>query len=113
MAFASATQNPLLGNFEEEDMGNIFEYEMADDYQEFVIRGKRCEFPHLVWVTSPWKMDCGYRRALVKKTVAYIVVDESDNGPVIEKWKVKKHNYYLSSIDAVTPGQQLLERLAS
>jgi len=38
-----------------------------------------------------WTLD-GYRYALIKKTVAYIVVDEDDAGlPVIEKWDIKQH----------------------
>jgi hypothetical protein len=33
--------------------------------------------------------------ALVKKTVAYIVVDEDDTGrAVIEKWRIKGHRVY-------------------
>jgi hypothetical protein len=36
----------------------------------------------------------GYRYATVKKTVAYIVVDEDENGPVVEKWFLKKNNKY-------------------
>ena len=33
--------------------------------------------------------------AKVLKTVAYILLDEDEYGePVIEKWKIKKHNVY-------------------
>jgi hypothetical protein len=37
----------------------------------------------------------------VKKTVAYIVVDEDEFGlPVIEKWNIKRHrNYFKSGVD--------------
>jgi hypothetical protein len=39
--------------------------------------------------------DSGWRYALVKKTVAYIVVDEDDTGrAVIEKWQIKGHRVY-------------------
>jgi len=37
----------------------------------------------------------GYRYALVKKTVAYVCVDEDDYGqPVVEKWHIKRHREY-------------------
>jgi len=46
------------------------------------------QYPHLVCVNSVG--DPGLRYAIVKKTVAYIVVDEDDEGhPVVEKWPVK------------------------
>ena len=44
-------------------------------------------YPHRVWVSCNPINDSGWRYANVKKTVAYIVVDEDDHGqPVIEKW---------------------------
>ena len=53
------------------------------------------EFPHKVWVTNASSDDRGYRYATVKKTVAYVVIDEDDNGePVIEKWNIKGHRIY-------------------
>jgi len=37
----------------------------------------------------------GYRYAVVMKTVAYIAVDEDDEGlPVVEKWHLKKCREY-------------------
>lgn len=113
LAPCTATNLKLLGCFVEKDTSNYFEYEMADDYQEFLLAGKNREFPHNVWVTAPWDgIDCGYRRALVKETVAYIVVDEDENGPVIEKWYLKNNRKYYTE-KPLTPGEQLLERLAS
>jgi hypothetical protein len=37
----------------------------------------------------------GTRSAIIKKTVAYICVDEDENGnPVLEKWQLKKNVVY-------------------
>lgn len=48
-----------------------------------------------MWVSERPINDSGWRYALVKKTVAYIVVDEDDSGrAVIEKWSIKGHRFY-------------------
>jgi len=36
----------------------------------------------------------GYRYANVKKTVAYIITDEDDDGPVLERWYLKSNKEY-------------------
>ena len=52
-------------------------------------------YPHRVWVSCNPINDSGWRYANVKKTVAYIVVDEDDHGqPVIEKWTIKNHRNF-------------------
>jgi len=52
-------------------------------------------YPHRVWVSCNPINDSGWRYANVKKTVAYIVVDEDDHGqPVIEKWSIKNHRNF-------------------
>tara|TARA_B100000780_G_C20656368_1_gene261349 strand:- start:134 stop:304 length:171 start_codon:yes stop_codon:yes gene_type:complete len=52
-------------------------------------------YPHKVWVGRT--DDEGWRYAIVKKTVAYVVTDEDDYGmPVVEKWMLKKNNVYLA-----------------
>jgi len=83
MAYWTHTVKPI-GQFTEKEVGNYFEYSANDDDLRL------CEdFPHKVWVAD------GYRYANVKKTVAYIVVDEDENGqPVIEKWQLKKNKKY-------------------
>lgn len=108
------TDNKLwvLGCFEEKDCGNYFEYAMEEDYQAFELAGKMREFPHRVFVMDNPIFECGYRRALVKKTVAYIVVDEDENGPVIEKWHLKKNNEYVCS-KIFTPGERILHKIAN
>lgn len=90
MAYQYHTKDPI-GCFVEKEVGNYFEYSLNDDPFNF------CEdFPHKVWVGG--KDVCGmtgYRYAIVKKTVAYICVDEDEYGlPVLEKWQLKKNTEY-------------------
>ena len=45
--------------------------------------------PHRVFTCD------GDRAALVKKTVAYVIIDETPDGaPVIEKWQIHRHRRY-------------------
>lgn len=81
----------LIGRFVNIN-GNAFEYELnnpADSWLPVV------NYPHRVWVSSFPINGSGWRYANVKKTVAYIVVDEDDCGqPVIEKWSIKNHRKF-------------------
>ena len=83
MAYWTHTQDPI-GAFVEKDAGNTFEYSLNDDPFHW------CEdWPHKIWVGGVVN-DQGYRYGLVKKTVAYVVVDEDEFGlPVVEKWHTK------------------------
>ena len=90
MGYYTYTKDPI-GAFVEKDAGNTFEYSLNDDPISM------CEdFPHKVWVGG--KGVCGmqgYRYAIVKKTVAYVCVDEDEFGlPVLEKWYIKNHRQY-------------------
>ena len=91
MPYYTYTQKPI-GCFWEKEVGNYFEYSLNDDPMPL----SWCEdFPHKVWVGGQGVAGMtGYRYATVKKTVAYIVVDEDENGPVVEKWFLKKNNKY-------------------
>ena len=91
MAFYTYTQKPI-GRFVEKDTGNYFEYSLNDEPMNF---GE--DFPHKVWVGGGGVAGMtGWRYANVKKTVAYIVVDEGDLGqPVVEKWDIKKNVEYV------------------
>jgi hypothetical protein len=84
----------ILGSFHEVEFGNFFEFSKNKD--EGIPH--LSEYPHRVWVTTPREgIDHGFRYAIVKKTVAYIVVDEDDYGvPVVEKWKLKNKNDYIA-----------------
>jgi hypothetical protein len=73
MAFAPSAVYPIRegGAFIEKDHGNLFEYDL---HGESLLP----EYPHRVWVSENPVNDSGWRYALVKKTVAYIVVDEDE-----------------------------------
>ena len=91
MGYYTYTQDPI-GNFVEKEHGNNFEYSLNPDNMAF------CEaHPHIIWVGSlQIAGDSGYRYATVKKTVAYVVVDEDEFGlPVVEKWNLKKNTEYM------------------
>ena len=85
MTFWTHTKNPI-GRFVEKEVGNYFEYSVNET-------GMFPEYPHLVWVGGLVN-DCGYRYANVKQTVAYIAVDENDDGLVVEKWNLKQNRKY-------------------
>ena len=90
MAFAPSAVYPIRegGAFIEKDHGNLFEYDL---HGEDTFAG----YPHRVRVSENPVNDSGWRYALVKKTVAYIVTDEADDGqPVVQKWSIKAHRIY-------------------
>ena len=90
MAYYTYAKDPI-GCFVERDTGNYFEYSVNDE----PIRGFSEDFPHKVWVGGGQINDSGYRHAWVKKTVAYVVVDENDWGEaVVEQWYLKKKREY-------------------
>jgi hypothetical protein len=89
MAFAPSAVYPIRegGAFIEKDHGNLFEYDL---------HGTFAGYPHRVWVSENPVNDSGWRYALVKKTVVYIVTDEADDGqPVVQKWSIKAHQNLL------------------
>ena len=88
MAYFTYAVKPK-GAFTEKEYGNPFEYSLNDDPMSW------CEdFPHKVWVGDVVNNN-GYRYAIVKKTVAYVCVDEDEFGlPVIEKWNILRHREY-------------------
>ena len=93
MSYWIHTKTPV-GAFVEKDTGNTFEYSINED--EYVSENLvSFNYPHKVWVGGLTN-DQGWRYANVKKTVAYIVVDEDENGPITEKWNLKKNNEYLA-----------------
>lgn len=82
----------IIGCFRERDSDNLFEFSHNQDLSEVWAY----EFPHKIWVTTPIDgIDCGYRYGTVKKTVAYLAVDEDEFGrPVMEKWYIKGRREY-------------------
>jgi len=95
MGYYTYTEAPV-GNLIEKEYGHNFEYSLnneQDDYSKSIAEN----YPHKVWVGSGQiGGDSGWRYANVKKTVAYIIVDEDDGGgPVLERWFLKKHDEYV------------------
>ena len=89
MAFAAETtyfdrgDGSILGSFTEKEYGKHFEFSTNNE-------AEYPEYPHKVWVTTPWELDCGWRFAKVLKTRAYVLTDED----VVEKWYHKKYTEY-------------------
>ena len=94
MGYYTYTEAPI-GNFIEKDHGNNFEYSLnneQDNYSKSIAEN----YPHKLWVGSGQiGGDSGWRYANVKKTVAYIIVDEDDGGPILERWFIKGHREYV------------------
>ena len=85
MAYWTHTKDPI-GAFVEKEVGNHFEFSLND-------RDTWCDFPHKIWIGDV--VGQGYRYGTVKKTVAYIAVDEDEFGlPVVEKWAIKNYREY-------------------
>lgn len=78
----------IQGCFRLKENDTYFEYSRNDDPMNW------CEdFPHKVWVGDV--VGQGYRYGIVKKTVAYVAVDEDEFGlPVLEKWDLKQSRVY-------------------
>lgn len=82
---------PLIaGCFREVEHSKAFEYAIRKKTDKHAWLSSD-EFPHVIFVGPESVM----RYARVLKTVAYIVVDEDENGePVVEKWHIKSHQKY-------------------
>lgn len=73
----------LVGSFTEKTVGNYFEF-------DFDPEKTMAAYPYRVWVAQPISgLESGWRYARILKTVAYIIVDENDDGVVVEKWDIK------------------------
>ena len=89
MAYYTYTKDPI-GVFVEKTAKNHFEFSMNGEQGS----DKR-RFPHKVWVGGEGVCGMwGWRYAEVKKTVAYVCVDEDENGPVVEKWAIMNERRY-------------------
>ena len=83
---SSYNDNKAIGGFKIPEFGTYFEYRLSNgtaprqgDW------GIKNGFLHEIAVC-----DGSIRFANVKKTVAYVAVNENDEGnPVVEKWKIK------------------------
>ena len=82
MAFAPNSFN-LIGYFTHKETGAVFDYNMKPDW---IVEG----MPHAIFMSDGTK-----RTAVVKKTVAYVAVDENEYGnPILERWPIKRHIIY-------------------
>lgn len=84
MAYAPYNR-PVSGFFRHSETNASFEYYNNEQPADPA-------YPHIVYV-GPYAEET--RAAIVKKTVAYVVVDETDDGLVVEKWPIKQHRSYL------------------
>ena len=73
----------ILGSFTEKEYSKHFEFSTNNE-------AEYPEYPHKVWVTTPWEMDSGWRFAKVLKTRAYVLTGDD----VVEKWYHKKYTEY-------------------
>ena len=93
MGYYTYTDAPI-GNFIEKEYGNNFEYSLNNEQDEYS-KSVADNYPHKVWVGSlQIGGDRGWRYANVKKTVAYIIVDGDEDGPVVERWFLKSNEEY-------------------
>lgn len=82
----------VLGCFTEADEGHQFEYAVRLNERSFAPADFAADCPHIVFMNE------SYRFAKVLKTVAWICVDEDEDGqPVYEKWHLKQHRNYDTS----------------
>ena len=91
------------GNFTHAETGAYFEYGAIDGGQ-FSEYDLSIGASHIVYVgqwSRPWeRIERGTRAAIVKRTVAYVAIDEDDYGcPVWEKWPIRKHNVYPETME--------------
>lgn len=91
MAFAASNMR-VTGCFIHKETSRPFEFVNALDVFQVITAGKIHSFPQLVYVGPNGDQT---RFARVLKTVAYVVVDETDDGKlVVEKWPIKKLCFY-------------------
>ena len=91
MAYAPFSMSrPPVGQFKSSESGELFEYALHTDDGWLSSE----EFPHQIFVNDH-RGGIDTRHAMIKKTVAYIVVDEAADGtPVVERWPIKSHRQY-------------------
>lgn len=83
---SNISYSDVLGEFKHAETGAVFDYIKTDNSWP----GLGNLFPHLIFTCD------GVRHANVKKTVAYIVVDEDAYGNAVsEKWDIR-HNWKIA-----------------
>jgi hypothetical protein len=95
MAYAPTREldnSKVLGRFVEKTHGMTFEY---SENSELILSplahgGRAVMFPHKIWVGPLGE----FRYGFVKFNSVHIIIDETDNGWVVEKWEIKQHRKY-------------------
>lgn len=91
--FAPHGDSSIRGCFTHKDHNTFFEFSTAPADEQFF----GDYYDSKVWVHAVPDTAGAYRLARVKKTVAYVIVDEDENGnPVVEKWMLKKFQSYIN-----------------
>lgn len=87
----SYSENRAMGSFTEKEFGKHFEFRLSDGTAPLQgTYGLDHGFQHEIAIH-----DGSIRFANVKKTVAYVVIDEDDQGnPVVAKWQIKDHRIW-------------------
>ncbi len=82
----SYEDNKAIGQFQEKECGKFFEYRISEGNTPLQGNyGLNHGFIHEIAM-----IDGSVRFANVKKTVAYVVINEDDLGmPIVEKWQIK------------------------
>ena len=79
-----------IGSFVEKSVGLTHEYSLIEEKDKFHGWGDNWRY----YKHKLWTMD-GYRYALIKKTVAYVVIGEDASAmPIVEKWDIKQHRKF-------------------
>lgn len=93
MALQAYSEKPI-GCFVEKDTGNCFEYSVNDEPCDLLAWW---DYPHKIWVGGKGVAgQSGWRYANVKKTVAHILINEDDGGPIVERWFLRSNvRYYI------------------
>ena len=88
----AASYVKTVGHFTEMSNGRLFDYAMADEMilSPLAHGGKNVLFPHVIYVG----FNNETRYAIVKDTVVHVIVDETDDGWVVEKWNITKHRKF-------------------
>lgn len=89
------------GQFVEKEYGKLFEY--STDVAEHGWDNKfssdeenklAASCTHVVYVGPAFNGKVDTRLAIVKKTVAYVLVSDENDRAVFEKWNIKNHKEY-------------------
>lgn len=93
MGYCFDLEVKTVGSFVETEHGRRFDYRESPECVMHVPAhgGGERVFPHLIFV-GPGGVET--RRALVLETVAHVVIDETEDGFLVEKWNIKKHRKF-------------------